>query len=77
MDLNRLYFDHQLLLMQVQRASSWHRRSQHFVSASHVAARIGRVQRALGARAAAAWEAASVVGSGTDRRGALMAGAAA
>lgn len=77
MDLNKLYFDHQLLLMKVQRAPSWHSRTQHFVSASHVAARIGRVQRTLGAKAAGAWEVASAIGSGAERRGPLLAGGAA
>ena len=56
MDLNRLYSDHQLLLMQADRAPSDDARRVHTAAASHVAERIGRTQRALGAAAAPTWE---------------------
>jgi hypothetical protein len=58
-DLNKLYYDHQVLLMKVCQAPTWHGRSQHVARASHLAGCIGRVQRGLGAAAATAWEAAS------------------
>ena len=63
MDLNKLYYDHQVLLMKVCQAPTWHRRSQHIARASHLAGCIGRVQRGLGAAAAGAWEAASATGA--------------
>ena len=56
MDLNRLYSDHQILLMAVDRAPSAGSRRVHSVAASQLAGCIGRKQRALGATAASAWE---------------------
>lgn len=56
MDLNRLYSDHQRLLMQADRAPNEESRRVHTDAASHLAERIGRKQRALGAAAALAWE---------------------
>ena len=56
MDLNRLYSDHQILLMQADRAPSEGLRRMHSVAASHLAGRIGCMQRTLGATAASAWE---------------------
>ena len=56
MDLNRLYSDHQILLMEAARAPSEGLRRIHAVAASHLAERIGSVQRALGATAAPTWE---------------------
>ena len=57
-DFNRLYSDHQILLMQAERAPSEASRHvhEHEVAASHVAGRIGCMQRALGANAASAWD---------------------
>jgi hypothetical protein len=55
-DLNRLYFDHQCLLMEADRAPSEGFRRAHVAAASHVAEQIGCWQRALGAAAAPAWE---------------------
>jgi hypothetical protein len=55
-DFNRLYSDHQLLLMRAERAPSRALRLSREVAASHVAGRIGCMQRALGAAAAPAWE---------------------
>jgi hypothetical protein len=69
-DLNKLYFDHQLLLMKVRQAPTWHKQSQHFARALHLAASIGRVQRDLGATAASGWETASVAGDATCSRAA-------
>jgi hypothetical protein len=56
MDLNQLYFDHQLLLIRADRAPSCASRSESRIGASHVAARIGTVQRGLRAAAAPSWE---------------------
>lgn len=56
MDLNRLYSDHQSLLMQADHATDDGARRLLATAASGVAGRIGRVQRTLGARAAPAWE---------------------
>ena len=56
MDLNQLYFDHQVLLMKAARADTCAARHKHEVRASHVAGRIGCMQRALGAAAAPIWE---------------------
>lgn len=56
MDFNRLYSDHQVLLVEAERAPSEAMRHVHELAATVVAARIGCVQRALGATAASAWE---------------------
>ena len=56
MDLNQLYFDHQVLLMQATRARTHALRHCHEVAATHVAGRIGCMQRALGAHAARGWD---------------------
>lgn len=57
MYLNQLYFDHQLLLIRGGDTSSRIGRAEHAFGASRLAARIGRFQRGLGAKAAPAWEA--------------------
>jgi hypothetical protein len=57
MDLNQLYFDHQLLLMKADRAGTAHLRRRHEVAASTVAGRIGSLQTRLGASGAPAWDA--------------------
>jgi hypothetical protein len=64
-DLNQLYFDHQLLLMKASRATSAGARHEHENGASHVASRIGRMQRAIGAAAAPSWEALAAVDPGS------------
>ena len=56
MDFNRLYFDHQLLLMKAQQSDSSVRRHALQAKASDVAARITRSQRCLGAGAAPYWQ---------------------
>lgn len=56
MDLNQLYFDHQVLLMKAGNAASPGDRCDLRMGASHLAGRIGDIQRALGAGAAPAWE---------------------
>ena len=61
MDLNQLYFDHQLLLIRAERAVSLGARREHEVGASRIAGQIGCMQRALGAAAAPNWEALAVV----------------
>jgi hypothetical protein len=55
-DFNRLYSDHQVLLVEAARAPSAGFRRVHAAAASCLAERIGRAQRALGAAAAPAWE---------------------
>jgi hypothetical protein len=55
-DLNRLYFDHQVLLMKAQRTQSSGRRQALRLRASGVAQRISRSQRQLGAPAASQWQ---------------------
>ena len=57
MDLNKLYFDHQLLVMKAKQALSAELRRTHEAATSLVAGRISHVQRALGAACAPAWEA--------------------
>ena len=56
MDLNRLYFDHQLSMIRAARSPTCDLRRDHVLHASHIAGRIGNAQRALGAAAAPAWE---------------------
>lgn len=62
MDLNQLYFDHQLLLIKALRSDSAGARHEHEVGASHVAGRIGCMQRSLGAAAAPVWETLAIIG---------------
>jgi len=65
-DLNRLYFDHQLHLIQAQRAQSAESRQLYRQGASLLAGRIGCMQNALGADAAQGWaRAASADNDGT------------
>lgn len=56
MDFNRLYSEHQRLLIEAGRAPDAAVRHEHEVAATHVAGRIGCMQRALGAAAASGWE---------------------
>ena len=63
MDLNQLYFDHQIAVMGADGALSRRfRRDQRF-DASLIAGRIGCMQRALRAGAAPAWEALAAQGA--------------
>jgi hypothetical protein len=55
-DLNRLYFDHQLSMIRAARSPTCDLRRGHTLHASQIAGRIGYAQRALGATAAPAWE---------------------
>lgn len=57
MDLNQLYFDHQVLLMRADDARSDVAQTRHWQDASLVAGRIGCMQRATGAGGAPYWEA--------------------
>ena len=59
MDLNKLYFEHQLLQMQADAAPDCSQRKDYKRGAAEVAGRIGRKQDRLGAAAAAAWNAQS------------------
>jgi hypothetical protein len=63
MDLNQLYLDHQLLLIKAERAGSRVTRNECEVDASNVAARIGCLQRGLGAAAAPFWEGRAGLGA--------------
>jgi len=55
-DLNRLYFDHQVSLMRASRSPTCDARRHHAAHALRIAGRIGCAQRALGAAAAPGWE---------------------
>lgn len=61
MDLNQLYFDHQILLMKADGVPEGDTRDLHEIGASQIAGRIGCMQRALGARAASVWEALAAI----------------
>ena len=73
MDLNQLYFDHQLLLIQAQRATSPERRHLHRQGAALIAGRIGCMQGAMGARAARGWADAAAFDSDWTGRPPLQA----
>ena len=60
MDFNQLYSDHQALLMKADRAANDDGRLVFEIAASHVAGRIGCMQRALGASGAQGWDALAV-----------------
>ena len=57
MDLNQLYFDHQLLLMRAARAPTNDVRRVHELAAVKVARHVRTMQRTLGASAAGTWDA--------------------
>ena len=57
MDLNQLYFDHQILQMQADGTDLPGSRILHLRGAALVAGRIGCIQRAAGAGAAEGWSA--------------------
>jgi hypothetical protein len=74
-DLNQLYFDHQLLLMQTERATCPERRRRQRNGATLIAGRIGCMQRAMGASAAQGWsQAASLDRDRTGRPPSLLYG---
>jgi len=56
-DLNKLYFDHQILLMRADGTEQAGERARHMHGAALVAGRIGCMQRAVGADAADGWSA--------------------
>jgi hypothetical protein len=56
LDLNRLYFDHQLSLIKAQEAVTSAQRRDHESDAASIAGRIAHRQGLLGASAARAWE---------------------
>jgi hypothetical protein len=62
MDFNRLYSDHQVLLVKARRAATYGLRRSYEIAASDIAILIGFAQRSLGAAAARAWEAAGMSG---------------
>ena len=55
MDLNQLYFDHQIQLIRADGADTCAMRRDHQMAAAHIADRIGQRQVRLGAAAACAW----------------------
>ena len=61
MDLNQLYFDHQLLLMRAARAPTDALRRNHEMAAVKVAGHVRTMQRTLGASAAGTWDAPAAV----------------
>lgn len=68
MDFNRLYADHQVLLVKARRAPTYGLRRSCEIAASDIAIRIGSAQRSLGAAAAQAWETMSISGKDTLAR---------
>lgn len=66
MNLNQLYFRHQLLLIRADQSASADSRRLRRAAAARIACRIGSVQRKLGAAGAPAWEAQC----GADRQAA-------
>jgi hypothetical protein len=56
MDLNQLYFDHQVLTMQACNAEAGDVRSLHETDARRIADRISSIQRRSGAPAATGWQ---------------------
>ena len=65
MDLNRLYSDHQLLLLRAERAPTEDLRERHEIAASPLAGRIGCMQRAMGADGARVWDALALAQRGS------------
>jgi len=63
MDLNELYFDHQIAVMQADGTLSCQFRRDRRFDATLIAGRIGCIQRALRAGAAPAWEAIAARGA--------------
>lgn len=57
MDLNRLYFDHQISLMRAAASPCANRRRHHRAQASATARSIEGIHRASGASALGEWEA--------------------
>ena len=55
MDLNKLYFDHQVSLLKARRAQTPALRHGHQAEAARLAADIWQGQNALGAAAACGW----------------------
>lgn len=55
LDLNQLYFDHQVSLIRAQGATTGEVRRHHQNEASGIAGCIGQVQGKIGAAAAYAW----------------------
>lgn len=55
MDLNQLYFDHQIQLIRADGAVTSEARRSHEHEAAQIADRIGQRQARLGAAAACAW----------------------
>jgi hypothetical protein len=56
MDLNKLYFDHQVLVVRARHAAPGKARSSYETGARRVADSIGSIQRLSGAPAAMGWE---------------------
>jgi hypothetical protein len=67
-DLNHLYFDHQILLMEADGAPSGETQKRLEARASEIVRQIVRTQRALGAGAARAWEALAALGVASHLR---------
>jgi hypothetical protein len=54
-DLNKLYFDHQIQLIRADGAANEEARAGYALAAAEIAGRIGQKQARLGAAAACAW----------------------
>lgn len=72
MDLNQLYFDHQVSLIRADRTRSCELRKEHELGASQLAESIGSIQRALGAQAAAGWAILGAKGRAPNASGAEL-----
>jgi hypothetical protein len=56
MDLNQLYYDHQILLMRAAKAPNGTDKAAHRANAATIARTITGMHRASGARAMQSWE---------------------
>ncbi len=61
MDLNQLYFDHQLALIEAAQSPSCELKRRLTVSATQIAGQIGGIQRGLSASAATGWDLLALV----------------
>jgi hypothetical protein len=68
MDLNDLYFRHQISLMRASEASGAALRAGHRAKADDLAREIGRWQRLIGAAAASQWDGSHVANASLPGR---------
>lgn len=56
MDLNRLYFQHQIAIMKASAAPNLRIRTIQWTRATSIAGQIARIQRKIGAEASVMWD---------------------